>query len=48
VLGIDGIGVATLIALLLNPMVCVVLWSARSSFGAGSGAGGGPGPMQPA
>lgn len=46
--GIDGIGVASLIALVLNLMVFIVLWSSRSSFGAGSGMGGGPGPVQPA
>jgi hypothetical protein len=46
VLGIDGIGIASLIALILNLMVFIVLWSSRSSFGAD--AGGGPGPAQPA
>ncbi|HEV7774394.1 MAG TPA: hypothetical protein VGO48_14025 [Conexibacter sp.] len=46
VLGIDGIGIASLVALILNLMVFIVLWSSRSSFGAG--AGGGPGPVQPA
>jgi hypothetical protein len=46
VLGIDGIGVASLIALVVNLMVFAVLWSARAAFGAG--AGGGPGPVQPA
>jgi hypothetical protein len=46
VLGIDGIGIASLIALVLNLMIFIVLWSSRSSFGAG--AGGGPGPVQPA
>jgi hypothetical protein len=44
--GLDGIGIASLIALILNLMVFVVLWSSRSSFGAGSG--GGSGPLQPA
>jgi hypothetical protein len=44
--GIDGIGIASLIALILNLMVFIVLWSSRSSFGAGTG--GGPGPVQPA
>jgi len=44
--GIDGIGVVSLIALVLNLMVFIVLWSSRTSFGAD--AGGGPGPVQPA
>ena len=44
--GIDGIGIASLIALILNLMVFIVLWSSRASFGAGSG--GGSGPLQPA
>lgn len=48
VLGLDGIGIASLIALILNLMVFVVLWASRASFGAGTGAGGGPGPIQPA
>jgi len=48
VLGLDGIGIASLFALILNLMVFVVLWASRASFGAGTGAGGGPGPMQPA
>jgi hypothetical protein len=46
--GIDGMGVVSLIALILNLMVFVVLWSSRSSFGPGTGGGPGPGPMQPA
>jgi hypothetical protein len=44
VLGIDGIGIASLIALVVNLLVFAVLWSGRSAFGAG----GGPGPVQPA
>lgn len=43
VLGLDGIGVATLIALIVNLLVFAALWSGRNAFGAG-----GPGPMQPA
>lgn len=44
VLGIDGIGITSLIALVVNLLVFVALWSSRSAFGAG----GGPGPVQPA
>lgn len=40
--GIDGIGVASLIALVVNLMVFVVLWSSRLAFGAGTGGGSGP------
>lgn len=45
VLGLDGIGVATLLALIVNALVFVALWSGRSAFGAG---GGGPSTAQPA
>ncbi len=44
--GIDGIGIVSLIALVMNLMVFIVLWSSRSAFGAGTG--GGHGPVQPA
>jgi hypothetical protein len=43
VLGLDGIGVTTLIALVVNLLVFAALWSGRNAFGAG-----GPGPAQPA
>ncbi len=43
VLGLDGIGVTTLIALAINLLVFAALWSGRASFGAG-----GPGTAQPA
>lgn len=45
VLGIDGIGVTTLIALIVNALVFVALWSGRGAFGAG---GPGGNPPQPA
>jgi hypothetical protein len=44
VLGLDGIGVTTLIALIVNLLVFAALWSGRAAFGAG----GGPGDAQPA
>jgi hypothetical protein len=43
VLGLDGIGITTLIALVINLLVFVALWSGRAAFGAG-----GPGTAQPA
>ena len=47
VLGLDGIGVTSLIALVINLLVFAALWSGRAAFGAGTG-GGGPGNAQPA
>jgi hypothetical protein len=44
VLGLDGIGVTTLIALAINLLVFAALWSGRAAFGAGDG----PGNAQPA
>jgi hypothetical protein len=46
VLGLDGIGITTLIALVINLLVFAALWSGRAAFGAG-GAGGADTP-QPA
>jgi low temperature requirement protein LtrA len=48
-LGIDGVGVGTLIALLINVLVFALLWRARAAFGIedGPGAGGTP-PTAPA
>jgi len=45
VLGLDGIGITTLIALIINVLVFAALWSGRAAFGAG---GGGPRGAQPA
>lgn len=42
-LGIDGVGVGTLIALLINILVFAVLWRARAAFGIEEGPGA-PGP----
>lgn len=44
VLGLDGIGVATLIALVVNVLVFVALWSGRNAFGAGGAGGNTPQP----
>jgi hypothetical protein len=44
VLGLDGIGITTLIALIANLLVFAALWSGRTAFGAG----GGPSNAQPA
>ncbi len=46
VLGLDGIGITTLIALIVNVLVFAALWAGRSAFGAAGG--GGPGNAQPA
>lgn len=52
VLGLDGIGVGTLIALIINIIVFAVLWRARGAFGldegAGTGGAGTPGGAAPA
>lgn len=48
VLGIDGVGVTSLIALVVNLLVFVALWSGRSAFGVGDRPGGGPGGALPA
>ncbi len=44
VLGIDGIGVTTLIALIVNLLVFAALWSGRAAFGAGGPGGNTPQP----
>lgn len=46
-LGIDGVGIGTLIALIVNVIVFAVLWRARAAFGIEDRPGGGP-PAAPA
>lgn len=47
-LGIDGVGIGTLIALLVNVLVFALLWRARGAFGIEDGPGGGGPPAAPA
>lgn len=44
VLGLDGIGITTLVTLVVNLLVFGALWSGRTAFGAG----GGPDTLKPA
>ncbi|HMJ03625.1 MAG TPA: hypothetical protein VK506_11815 [Conexibacter sp.] len=44
VLGLDGIGITTLIALVVNLLVFAALWSGRASFGADGSGGNTPQP----
>lgn len=47
-LGLDGIGISTLIALLVNLLVFALLWRARGAFGIEDGPGGNAPPAAPA